>query len=97
MKTFEEAINVIGHDGSASELARVNEEGAKFSSLQCEIQASPLTLNLFTSQVEVENETPDDDNLDEKGRLFRFWLVGFVTGVKIGIEMEKNDTATPIA
>ncbi len=90
MKTYEEALSVIGHDGSDQELARVNEESARFSSLQREIQSNPATLDLFHSQVEVENDAMNVD-LDEKARLFRFWFVCFVTGIKIGMEMERVD------
>ncbi len=95
MKTYEEATLMIAVDSERSpeSLARVTEQSEKMAQLFKEIQHHPNTqsiFNTYATSLAEELETAKDE--DEKRLMFyRHWLTSFATGVKIGMEMERQD------
>lgn len=88
MKTLDEAMDVISVK-SPEDVEHVTSEAARFEATIKEIAGNPRVVDLCVSAI---RSLVESDQMDTP---FILWLQAFVDGVKIGMEMERDESRTP--
>lgn len=90
MKTYKEALLMMGAKPSDREgVARAFSAADRFMTVAEEITAEPKTRDMLIALAEMGGLTICPCDVCTKG--FSFAMNAFIQGVRVGIEMEKNE------